>query len=513
MAAYFCIDFLLLGYYNYTVINFESSLDMILRGYLFSLLYAAICLGIGFLVYKIPGVSKKITRKIVHILIGAEWFILYHFFGGGIHFLAVCLLFLVLLAISYRKKLMPMISSDDDNSPGTVYYGVAMTIMAAVTMFVPDMIIPFGIGVFCTSLGDGLAGLMGYCHDPSRYVLNRKIYGNKTLYGTVYNFALCCLAAYAFNIEFALGMSLFHCLAIALFSTELELFTGKGLDNISITLGSSFLSYFFIHFEGAENFIVPILLTPLIIAFAYKKKALTIDGIVAAVIVDIIISFALGNFGFIILLVFFLGGILADKVKKHSKKAGQNKKVQIEKRGECRDHVQVLANSLVACALACLYFFSKNEVFVIAFIASFAEALADTTASGVGALSNKTYDLFRMRKCAPGESGGMSLLGTLSSLITSCLMGSLGFLLGLVSGIDVVIVILSAFLGAVFDSLLGSLLQVKYICSSCGAIVETEEHCHKPTTKHRGIRLINNDVVNLLSTLFAAMLAFFMSYK
>ena len=406
---------------------------------------------------------------------------------------------------------MPMISSDDDNSPGTVYYGVAMTIMAAVTMSVPDMIIPFGIGVFCTSLGDGLAGLMGYCHDPSRYVLNRKIYGNKTLYGTVYNFALCCLAAYAFNIEFALGMSLFHCLAIALFSTELELFTGKGLDNISITLGSSFLSYFFIHFEGADNFIVPILLTPLIIAFAYKKKALTIGGIIAAVIVDIIISFALGNFGFIILLVFFVGGIITDKIKKQGKKTKQNRKKAINKSLDCRNHVQVLSNSLVASACALIYYLTEDSVFLIAFIASLAEALADTAASGIGVISGRAYDLFRMRKCAAGESGGMSVLGTLSSLAAASIIALIALGFGYVNYVSAILITSAAFLGVVFDSLLGSLIQVKYRCQSCGSIVESKTHCGKAALRHRGIGFVDNNLVNLLGTVFSALFAVLLS--
>nr|MBE6545708.1 hypothetical protein [Oscillospiraceae bacterium] len=133
---------------------------MIVKGYLFSVLYALICLALGFVLYKF-GVAKKITRKIVHILVGFEWVILYYFVGPGIHFLAVCLLFLALLAVSYRKNLMPMISSDADNAPGTVYYALAMSVMAAVTLFIPEMILPFGIGAFCTSLGDGLAGLVG----------------------------------------------------------------------------------------------------------------------------------------------------------------------------------------------------------------------------------------------------------------------------------------------------------------------------------------------------------------
>ena len=99
---------------------------MILKGYLFGIGYALVCLLLSLALYKF-GLPKKYTRKVVHILVGFEWMILYHFMGAGVHFLAVCIIFLVLLTVAYKGKLMPMISSDSDNAPGTVYYAIAMT--------------------------------------------------------------------------------------------------------------------------------------------------------------------------------------------------------------------------------------------------------------------------------------------------------------------------------------------------------------------------------------------------
>ncbi len=472
---------------------------MILKGYLFSILYAVIVLGIGFGLYKLR-CPKTLTRKIVHILVGFEWMILYRFFGGGIHFLLVCLIFLSVLILSHRKKLLPMIESDSDNSPGTVYYAVAMSVMALITLFVPDMIIPFGIGVFCTSLGDGFAGLMGQLMNVPK---NSKIYGNKTIYGTMFNFVVCGIVVGLINSEFGLGLLSWQLIAIALFATELELFTGRGLDNITVTLGASLLTYLFIHFEGAENYIVPILVTPLMVAFAHKRQALTIGGIISAIIVDIIISIALGNFGFILLLSFFVGGLFTDKIKKRYKNKGRKQKTNDIKP---RNYRQVLANSIVSTICAALFFLTKKRIFIIAFVTAFAEALADTTASGIGALSDRTYDPFRMRQCRTGLSGGMSLLGTLSSAVAAALIALIAFFFNRLSLSETLIITLAAFLGAVFDSLIGSLLQVKYKCPTCGEIVEQATHCNTQTVKHTGIEIVDNNLVNLLSTMFATIL-------
>ncbi len=474
---------------------------MLLKGYIYSVMYAMLCLALAFVIYKL-GAPKKITRKIVHILVGFEWVILYYFMGGGVHFLAVCILFLLILTVAHRKNLMPMISSDDDNAPGTVYYALAMTVMATVTLFVPKMILPFGIGVFCTSIGDGLAGVGG---QSIKGRINPKIYGKKTLVGSSVNFVSCLGVSLFFSNYFSLGLDLWQCVAIAFFALELELFTGRGLDNITITIGTSLLSFGFVFFEGTVNYILPILASPLIIAFSHSKKALTKGGIIAAIVLDIIISVALGNFGFAVLLAFFAGGVTIDKIKKRRDNSRQN----IEKKGSRRDAVQVFANGLVPAVCAALYLVFKNKIFVIAFVASLAEALADTAASGIGSFSKRTFDPFRMKPCQKGISGGMSLLGTFSSLIGAALIAALALAFCKITLADSYIVIFAGFLGGVFDSLLGSLAQVKYKCPICESIVEREEHCGTKTEKHSGLRFITNDTVNFLGTLFAALISAF----
>lgn len=481
---------------------------MVVKGYIFSILYAIVCLALGFLFYK-AGVEKKITRKIVHILVGFEWVILYHFMGGGIHFLVVCLLFLLLLTIAHFKKLMPMISSDDDNSPGTVYYAVAMSIMAVITLFIPDMILPFGIGVFCTSIGDGFAGIVGQSVISP---WNKRIYGKKSILGSATNFALCLGVVFFFKYFFCLPLNIWHCILVAFFALELELFCGKGLDNIAITLGSSLLAYSLINLPWIENYLIPIILTPAIIAFAYKKRALTISGIFSAIFLDIIVSITMANFGFVILLSFFIGGVVVDKIKKHNKKSRQSSIYDLEKRGDVRDHVQVFANGSVGLVCAVLYAVTFKKVFVIAYVASFAEAFADTVASGIGVLSGRAFDVFRMKKCPVGISGGMSLLGTFSSILAALSIGLIALVFGKINFAELIIVASSAFLGAIFDSFLGSIVQVKYRCKKCGLILEKEEHCSQKTEKISGIRLINNDIVNLLSTAFAAIVAILLHF-
>ena len=469
---------------------------MILKGYFFSILYVLLCVLIAAIVYKL-GAPKHVTRKVVHILVGFEWVILYSFFGAASpHFLAVCVLFLTLLSLEYKLKLVPMMSSEGENAPGTVYYAVAMSIMALITLFVPRMIYPFGISVFCTSFGDGFAGLIG----QGIKKFNFKIWNRKTLAGALVNFAICFATPLLFSKIFGFSLSVCNCLLIAAFALQLELFAGRGLDNIFITVGVSLLTYSLMYVPQIYSYIIPILLTPFIIAVCLKKKVLTSCAIAGALVLDIVVSLAFKNIGFVVLFVFLIGGVLSDKFKK-----AQNKTEQTTETGEteCRGIWQVFANGFAAFLCAALYLVTANKLFFVAFVAAMAEALADTVASGVGSSAKRVYDVFRFEKCSSGMSGGVSVKGTVASLIVSFFVAALALCFGALNIFEFLLVGSAGFLGAFFDSFLGSVVQAKYKCRVCGKIVEKKIHCSDSAEPYRGIPFVTNSVVNFLSTVFA----------
>ena len=104
---------------------------MIIKGYIFSLLYGLFCIAVSAIAHK-AGMKTEYTRKITHILVGFEWFILNHYFGASVHFLIVCLVFTAIILIIHKTNIVPSISSDGENSKGTIYYCIAMSIMATI---------------------------------------------------------------------------------------------------------------------------------------------------------------------------------------------------------------------------------------------------------------------------------------------------------------------------------------------------------------------------------------------
>ena len=469
---------------------------MIELGYLLSLGYGVVCLLFAFLLSRV-GVNKRVTRKTVHILIGFEWVILYHFHGASVHFLAVCLAFLLLLAFAYKKNLLKMISSEGDNAPGTVYYAVSMSVMAAISIFEPRFILPFGVAVFATSLGDGFAGLLGQLVSKS----NPKIFKEKTLVGAVSNFVFSFGSAAAFMLVFPeMNLEFYHCLLIGLLAVGVELVSAFGLDNIMLPLSTSAFTYCLSVFPGTVNYVIPIVLTPLVVLFVQKKNALTRGGLVAAIMLDLAISVTLGNTGFILLLLFLTLGIFTDKLKRKSVK-------EIEDKGACRDAVQVLANGLVPMIAAVASCFILKEAFMFAYVSVLAEALGDTAASSLGSRARHTFDVFKLRRCERGMSGGVSFVGTLSAVAFCSIIPFVAFVLKALSFDKALLAVGIAFTGVIFDSFLGSVFQVKYRCLLCGKLTEKKLHCKEPTAFASGIKFITNDTVNAISAVFTGVIS------
>ncbi len=471
---------------------------MILNGYIFALLYGVVCIGLSALCFKL-GMKKSISRKLVHILVGFEWVILYSFHGVSLHFAAVCLIFTALLLVEYKTKLLPMMASEGDNAPGTVYYGVSMSLMAIASLVLDRFIFAFGIAVFVTSFGDGFAGVIGSLVKRC----NPRIYKNKTLLGALSNLIFSFASVAVMSLIFDLKISVPSAILIAFFAVGLELIGQRGLDNIILPLGVSIFSYFIICApEIAIGYFLPIVLTPYVIVLATGKDILTGLGVAAALLLDFVISVAFGNFGFLALLLFLLLSVAVDKIKKRARIRSDIS----EKEGR-RDELQVLSNGLVAMFMALFFLVDGGAVFIVAYCASLTEALADTCASGFGVFSKGAFDIFKLKRVEKGMSGGMSVIGTLASLLASCALGLVPLAFGVLGLAEYLIVVLSAFLGAVFDSFLGSLVQAKYKCTVCGAMTERHTHCECRTESVGGASFITNDAVNLLSTLFSAVVS------
>ena len=235
------------------------------------------------------------------------------------------------------------------------------------------------------------------------------------------------------------------------------------------------------------NLGISIILSLLLGLIAYLKRALTMPALIFAVLFSTLITYFGGLTSFIILVVVFLGSIIT-KLFHKSKKSNKRKLIQII------SNVGIGALSLI------IYKFTSNDLYLLIYASVMTESLADTLASDIGVLSkSEPINILTLKKGERGLSGNISFLGLTSALIGSLLIGTI-YYIGMDKSItSFIIIILSGFLGSLIDSILGASIQVKYKCTKCKKITERKEHCGKKTNYYKGIKWIDNNLVNLLS--------------
>jgi len=257
-----------------------------------------------------------------------------------------------------------------------------------------------------------------------------------------------------------------------------------------------------------------------LIAFgAYKKGSLTLSGSIAAFILGALLLLTSGIYGFSLALVFFISSSALTKYRLSYKKSSVE--LRFEKSGT-RDMYQVIANGGVALLFSILYFLYQKEVFLIALAVAFATTNADTWATETGVLSGREPLFLRnFRRVPRGTSGAVSLRGSIFAFLGSSLVA-----LTAVSGIYLlkvivclerlflifIVISVGGFIGSFVDSFLGAFVQGIYFSEIIG---ETEKRFYNGVENKliRGLKFINNDVVNFLSSFAASLLVFFIVWR
>ncbi len=231
--------------------------------------------------------------------------------------------------------------------------------------------------------------------------------------------------------------------------------------------------------------------------------ALTLRGTALAWVFCIVISFSGGLPAFAVLAAVFLLTAAASKLA--GKRADP---YNVRRKSGARDIDRVFCNVGIAALAARLYWLTDCRGFMFAYAAVMAESLADSVASKIGPLTNgRTIDICTFKPMQGGISGGVSLAGSLAALIGSICIGLLWLLSSRCGRGEAALVAAVGFIGCMFDSVLGSCAQVRYRCTCCGKVMELDEHCGAACIKEKGIVWMNNDAVNLLSNIFALVMA------
>ena len=158
--------------------------------------------------------------------------------------------------------------------------------------------------------------------------------------------------------------------------------------------------------------------------------------------------------------------------------------------------MQVLANGGLGGLLVMLNVLYSSELFYLAYVSSLAVVCSDTWSTEIGTLlKTKTISIKNFKETEQGTSGGISVPGSIGAVLGAFIIpvSSLFWL------DSILLISISGFLGNIVDSLLGAVVQAQYKCSVCGKITERKYHCGNRTILLKGMKWLNNDVVNFIS--------------
>jgi uncharacterized protein (TIGR00297 family) len=253
-----------------------------------------------------------------------------------------------------------------------------------------------------------------------------------------------------------------------------------------------------------------IILSALIGGAAYWRGSLTPSGWVGAIITGTL-TFGFGGWSWgLTLIAFFLSSSALSHFRQARKQVIAGEKFE---KGGRRDLAQTLANGGAGAALALAYGLSGAPAALLAiFTGVMATVTADTWATELGVLSMQLPRLITtLRTVEPGTSGGITAYGMLASGAGAILIG---LTLVLLAAIELgawwpwllPAALVGGLAGSLADSLLGATVQAIYRSPSG----ETERRIARDGTPNptlRGWRWMNNDMVNLLSSVVGGLVA------
>lgn len=464
---------------------------MILLGYAATLGY------VFFLIFALGPVVQKRTntetsRKLIHTGLFLVWVLIDLFFKDTVHQIIIPVIFLVLNTLSYKYDIYKSVERVEDNHKGTIYFAAAITVVMTAAYFLPELYYPSGIASFCLTFGDGFAAMIGYNTDT------RKLRNSKSLAGSIACIASSIIALNIFAAVYPVNISGAAILLISWYAAIFEL-VGKGLDNFSVTFGTFLMSWLLVSFETPAmlHAFAAALIVFLIVFFS---GSIDYYGSLLSMLMVFCFRYFGGAFGLWYLLgtfftIFFVS-VLRKKLRPDLKKE------------KSRKFLQILINGGFGTLFVVLFgVFGRTEYMTVSVVA-IGGCFIDSLSSDVGVMSRKIpYDPFRRRAVEPGLSGGMSMLGTAAALAASLIIGAVTALVLHLSAADGGTVAFLLFLQTLIDTLLGSRVQVKYRCTVCGQITEKTEHCGEKTEYFSGLRYVNNNAVNMLSSLIITLIA------
>ncbi|MBM4176468.1 MAG: DUF92 domain-containing protein [Ignavibacteria bacterium] len=456
--------------------------------------------------------SAEFARKSLHILAGVlislSPFIFDNFYYPFITAIAASLFSIAAVKFNF----LPRIDPPSRGTLGTFFFSFSFAILLVFYWDNYKWLISLSYLLFV--IGDAFAAIVG---ENSKRRITLAINSEpKTLQGALTIFATTFLLFAAFwsifkhqlsFLDLSLDKFVIFNIIVSTVAMVVEILSRKGSDNIFLPIVISFTIFIcVIQPQYLDSFALGFVLSILIVFISLRFKFLSIEGALSTFLLALFI-YGLGEWKWTLpIFVFFLFSSILSKLSGSSKKSSVT---MGRTKGSERDMMQVFANGGIAFITITLNFLFPNDSWYLVYLVSLSVSMTDTWSTEIGTwLGEKTFLITNLKTVNRGESGGVSLVGTIGGVFGSIVVISSGLIFVNLSVELFIMLVIFGTVGSVIDSILGASIQAKYYCTNCHSIVELKTHCNRAAEFKSGFGMMNNDLVNFSSVLIISIIFF-----
>ncbi len=211
-------------------------------GLVLSYVLVFLIIGISTALQKFKLVGDEGARKFIHIGVSNWWILAWIFFQGENalwYAIVPPITFILLNYYSYKTNLIKSMERSGNGNLGTVYFPISLLILVIFTFGVVNRPEIGAVGILVLGYGDGLAAVIGKAYGKKKLVNNKSLEGSLTMFVA----SLVVVTVILLVSGVALVTTLVAAMIVSVLATVIELYTPKGLDNLTVPLFSSLIIY------------------------------------------------------------------------------------------------------------------------------------------------------------------------------------------------------------------------------------------------------------------------------
>ncbi len=184
--------------------------------------------------------GKEVSRKFVHIALCNIWFFYLALVDNVYAAIILPILFVIINSLSYKFNLIKSMEREEKDSLGTVYYAISILVISIFTYVINKPIVGL-LGLLIMGYGDGFAAVVGQKVKSKKFKIGKS---TKSIAGSITMFLISLVLSLLVFYFAGTEMFILKAIGISALATIIEIISIKGLDNLTVPILVTILTYF-----------------------------------------------------------------------------------------------------------------------------------------------------------------------------------------------------------------------------------------------------------------------------